>query len=139
VPSRGSWRRRRPATLAHIALVLIGEGRVVGCGQRHRRTIALARAGLTPAALSARRGLALINGTQPSTALLGLAVAGALVGSRRGHRRGAPASTGCRGPPRPFDPRPTRPAGGDAVGLGGQPAWLLEGSGITCRITPPGA
>ena len=79
------------APLAHIALVLIGEGEVVGLGGRRRSgDAALARAGLTPAALGPKEGLALINGTQPSTALLGLALAAArAAGARRGHRRGA--------------------------------------------------
>jgi histidine ammonia-lyase len=38
---------------------------------------ALASAALTPVTLGPKEGLALINGTQPSTALLGLAVADA--------------------------------------------------------------
>src|SRR5688500_9812938 len=77
VPSRGSVGASGDlAPLAHLALVLIGEGaatvgdspRVLGGGD------ALAAAGLAPIELQAKEGLALINGTQPSTAIAALAL-----------------------------------------------------------------
>ena len=51
---------------------------------------ALASAGLAPVTLAPKEGLALINGTQPSTAVAALAVAGRRAPRARGrHRRGA--------------------------------------------------
>lgn len=62
------------APLAHMAAVLMGEGEAVFEGQRLPGAEALRRAGLAPIALGAKEGLALINGTQFSTAfaLIGL-------------------------------------------------------------------
>ena len=63
--------------LAHLALVLIGEGTAWHDGASEPGAAALRRAGLEPVTLAPKEGLALINGTQASTALLGLALAGA--------------------------------------------------------------
>jgi histidine ammonia-lyase len=57
------------APLAHLSLPLIGEGDVFYQGRRLPAAQALQRAGLQPLRLSAKEGLALINGTQVSTAL----------------------------------------------------------------------
>ena len=57
------------APLAHLSLPLVGEGEVVYAGQRLPASEALEQAGLHPIALSAKEGLALINGTQVSTAM----------------------------------------------------------------------
>ena len=57
------------APLAHLCLPLIGEGEVFYQGQRLPADQALQKAGLVPVKLSAKEGLALINGTQVSTAL----------------------------------------------------------------------
>lgn len=51
------------APLAHLALVLLGEGEVCIEGTRVDGASALARAGLAPLELDAKEGLALINGT----------------------------------------------------------------------------
>lgn len=51
------------APLAHASLALIGEGRVDLDGERMDASDALARAGLRPVELTAKEGLALINGT----------------------------------------------------------------------------
>ena len=75
VPSRGSVGASGDlAPLAHIALVLVGEGEAEYQGARLSGADALARAGLGPVALGPKEGLALINGTQASAAVLGLAV-----------------------------------------------------------------
>ncbi|MGQ9896896.1 MAG: histidine ammonia-lyase [Acidobacteriota bacterium] len=63
------------APLAHLALVLIGEGEALFQGERLPGHIALARAGLQPIALEAKEGLALLNGTQAMSAVGGLALA----------------------------------------------------------------
>lgn len=56
------------APLAHMAAVMIGEGKASVGGQILSGREALARAGLTPLVLGPKEGLALINGTQFSTA-----------------------------------------------------------------------
>ncbi|WP_108262297.1 histidine ammonia-lyase [Mangrovicoccus ximenensis] len=57
------------APLAHMAAVMIGEGEALFGGERLPGAEAFARAGLPPVVLTAKEGLALINGTQVSTAL----------------------------------------------------------------------
>ncbi|MEM1053839.1 MAG: histidine ammonia-lyase, partial [Pseudomonadota bacterium] len=56
------------APLAHMALVMIGEGEALFEGMRMPGDQALAKAGLMPVQLGPKEGLALINGTQFSTA-----------------------------------------------------------------------
>lgn len=56
------------APLAHMAAVMIGEGEARIGGQRMPGGDALAAGGLKPLTLGAKEGLALINGTQFSTA-----------------------------------------------------------------------
>src|SRR5918997_1771567 len=75
VPSKGSVGSSGDlAPLAHIALVLVGEGEAVVGGIPLPGAAALQRAGLEPLALSAKEGLALINGTHLMAAAGGLAV-----------------------------------------------------------------
>ncbi len=57
------------APLAHMAATMIGEGEAELNGKRMPSADALAKANLTPIVLGAKEGLALINGTQFSTAL----------------------------------------------------------------------
>jgi len=57
------------APLAHLALVMIGEGEATYGGTRMRGDEAMARAGVPPLVLGPKEGLALINGTQLMTAL----------------------------------------------------------------------
>ena len=75
VPSRGSVGSSGDlAPLAHLGLVLIGEGEAVVGGERMPGERALQRAGLEPVALTAKEGLALINGTHLMAAAGALAV-----------------------------------------------------------------
>ncbi|MEN6449274.1 MAG: histidine ammonia-lyase [Thermoguttaceae bacterium] len=57
------------APLAHMALVLLGEGEAIHEGRRMPGAEGLRIAGLAPIALAPKEGLALLNGTQASTAL----------------------------------------------------------------------
>lgn len=57
------------APLAHLALVLIGEGEALVDGAVVNGADALAHAGLEPLELHAKEGLSLVNGTQVMTAL----------------------------------------------------------------------
>ncbi|MGR3710504.1 MAG: aromatic amino acid lyase, partial [Alterinioella nitratireducens] len=62
------------APLAHMAATMIGAGEAIYRGDRMASADALEKAGLTPITLGPKEGLALINGTQFSTAcaLVGL-------------------------------------------------------------------
>ncbi len=85
VPSRGSVGASGDlAQLAHAALCLLGEGRVLtDGGGTEPAGEALSRAGLEPIALEAKEGLALVNGTEGMLALGTLALhdARALLGA----------------------------------------------------------
>jgi histidine ammonia-lyase len=59
---------------AHIALVLIGEGRAAVKGKSMSGAEALAAIGLSPLVLGAKEGLSLVNGTACATGLSALAV-----------------------------------------------------------------
>jgi histidine ammonia-lyase len=70
IPSQGSVGASGDlAPLAHLAAPLIGEGRIVLGGEPLPAGEALARLGLEPLVLGPKEGLALINGTQVSTAI----------------------------------------------------------------------
>jgi histidine ammonia-lyase len=70
IPSQGSVGASGDlAPLAHLSAALLGIGRVRVGGNILAAAEGLARAGLAPAKLGAKEGLALINGTQVSTAL----------------------------------------------------------------------
>lgn len=136
VPSRGSVGASGDlAPLAHLALVLIGEGEVLPDddddddddqrrARRERReedalrvprvlrssscipgAEALRRAGLQPVRLGPKEGLALINGTQPSTAVLALALAAADQVARAADIAAALSIDALRGSIHPFEVR----------------------------------
>ncbi len=78
VPMRGSVGASGDlAPLAHLSLVLIGEGEAWHGGERLHGAEALRRAGLAPLTLGAKEGLALINGTHMMEASGALAIADA--------------------------------------------------------------
>lgn len=75
VPSRGSVGASGDlAPLAHLALPVIGRGRVRFEGEEMLSSEGLRRVGLEPVGLEPKEGLALINGTQAMSSLLALAV-----------------------------------------------------------------
>ena len=70
IPSRGSVGASGDlAPLAHLSNALLGEGEVRVHGKSMPAREALARAGIEPIRLAPKEGLALLNGTQVSTAL----------------------------------------------------------------------
>jgi histidine ammonia-lyase len=70
IPSKGSVGASGDlAPLAHLALVLIGEGNAISGSQILPGRMALSGKGLNPVVLQAKEGLALINGTQVMTAV----------------------------------------------------------------------
>ena len=93
------------APLSHLAACLIGVGQFLVDGRSVPAEDALAAAGLTPLVLQAKEGLALLNGTQFSTAyaLAGLFEAERLLGTAL--VAGALSTDAARGSDAPFDPR----------------------------------
>ena len=70
IPSQGSVGASGDlAPLAHMSAALIGEGQIALGGETLAAGEALARIGLEPLVLGPKEGLALINGTQASTAI----------------------------------------------------------------------
>jgi histidine ammonia-lyase len=93
------------APLAHMTAAMLGVGEVFFAGARMAASEGLAGAGLAPAVLGPKEGLALLNGTQFSTAfaLAGLFEAEALF--QAGLVTGALSTDAARGSDTPFDPR----------------------------------
>src|SRR5687767_6374115 len=129
VPSRGSVGASGDlAPLAHLALVLVGEGETVG-GVSGRD--ALEAVGLHPITLGPKEGLALINGTQFSAAVLALALAGAERLSRAADIAAALSIDALMGSMHPFEPRihEPRPFAGQAASADNL-LRLMSGSAI---------
>ncbi len=132
VPCRGSVGASGDlAPLAHLALVLVGEGQAWVDGRVTTGGEALRAAGLEPVRLAAKEGLALINGTQASTGVLALALAGAERLARAADAITALTTDALFGSKRPFDPRihAERPFAGQAASAAAI-ARLLDGSEI---------
>ncbi len=107
VPERGSVGASGDlAPLAHLALVLLGEGEALAGDPPARLPgkEALRRAGLAPAVLGPKEGLALVNGTQAMTAVGSLALARAERLARLADLAGAMTLEGLLGSHRPFLP-----------------------------------
>jgi histidine ammonia-lyase len=105
VPSRGSLGASGDlAPLAHLALVLVGEGRARVDGEQMGGAEALRRAGLEPLQLGAKEGLALVNGTQFMAAIGALVVARARRLVRIADLAAAQSIEAVRGSRTPFAP-----------------------------------
>ncbi len=106
VPSQGSVGASGDlAPLAHMTLALIGEGDMLQNGQRVPAAQALMQAGIAPLKLGAKEGLALINGTQTSTALALHALLSFEPVLEAALVIGALTVDAARGSDGPFDPR----------------------------------
>ena len=103
VPERGSVGASGDlAPLAHLALVLIGEGEAFWKGERLPGAEALRRAGLEPVVLEAKEGLTLVNGTQAMTAVGTLTLLRAEALAEVADLAGAMTVEGLLGSHRPF-------------------------------------
>jgi histidine ammonia-lyase len=139
VPSKGSVGSSGDlAPLAHLALVLIGEGEATvgeatSPGRRNQLpgADALAQAGLAPIALTAKEGLALINGTHLMAAAGGLAVREAARLLDAATVAVALSLEAFKGSTVPFDPRlhALRPQAGQ-VRVAARLRELLDGSPV---------
>ena len=106
VPSQGSVGASGDlAPLAHMTLALLGEGEMLIDGKRKSAAAALKQAGIAPLTLSAKEGLALINGTQTSTALALHALLSFEPVLEAALVIGALTVDAARGSDGPFDPR----------------------------------
>ena len=132
IPSRGSVGASGDlAPLAHMAGALIGEGEVRVNGSLLPATVALENAGIKAVKLAPKEGLALLNGTQVSTAL-------ALAAAFRTENllaavmmAGAMSSDAIRGSDTPFDKRIQNVRGhGGQIAVAAVLRGLMHGSDI---------
>ncbi len=93
------------APLAHLALALIGEGEIAWRGQVGPAGAVLAALGIEPLVLAPKEGLALLNGTQISTALALDALFRAEEAFHAALLAGALSTDALKGSDVPFDPR----------------------------------
>jgi histidine ammonia-lyase len=106
VPAQGSVGASGDlAPLAHLALVLSGEGQARFDGRLESGEAALKQAGLRPIELEAKEGLSLINGTQYMTSSGALSVIEGLRLARVADLAGAMSLEALKGSERPFDER----------------------------------
>src|SRR4029077_13932338 len=119
------------APLAHIALVLIGEGEASFDGVWYPGAEALRRAGVAPIILASKEGISLVNGTQAMLAVGALQWMEAGILADAADVVCAMTLDGLRGTPRAFDARlhATRPHPGQ-IESAANLTRLLEGSAI---------
>jgi histidine ammonia-lyase len=106
IPAKGSVGASGDlAPLAHMSAVLIGEGYARIGGETMSGADALAKAGLQPLVLEAKEGLALLNGTQVSTALALVGLFAAEANLEAALVAGALSTDAVKGSDTPFDAR----------------------------------
>ena len=132
IPSQGSVGASGDlAPLAHLIAALMGYGRIDVAGEIIPARDALGRIGLEPLQLAPKEGLALINGTQASTAL---ALDALFLGERlfaAAIAAGALSVDALKGSAKPFDPRISQLRGQPGqIRVAAAIAELLDGSEI---------
>jgi len=132
VPSRGSVGSSGDlAPLAHLALVVVGEGEAIVAGEPLPGAEALERAGLQAVTLGPKDGLALINGTHLMAAAGGLAAREAARLIDAAIVAVALSLEAFKGSTVPFDPRlAALRAQPGAIGVAERLRTLLAGSGV---------
>ena len=119
------------APLAHLIAALLGEGRIDVEGEILPARDALDKLGMAPLELGPKEGLALINGTQASTAIAldALFMAERVFGAALG--AGALSVDALKGSIKPFDPRISEVRGQPGqIRVAAEIRGLLEGSEI---------
>ncbi len=132
IPAKGSVGASGDlAPLAHLACVLIGEGQAKVDGKVVPGREAMAAVGLAPFVLGPKEGLALLNGTQVSTALALAGLFGAESVFAAALVSGALSLEAIKGSVKPFDAR-IHEARGQAgqIAVAAAVRDLLEGSAI---------
>jgi histidine ammonia-lyase len=132
VPSQGSVGASGDlAPLAHMALVLMGEGEAEFAGKRMPGTEALRLAGIETIQLASKEGISLVNGTQAMLAIGCLDLASAATLVETAEVVCALSLDALRGTPRAFDERlhRVRPHSGQLASAA-RLSRLLEGSEI---------
>src|SRR5579884_1003559 len=127
VPAQGSVGASGDlAPLAHIALVLIGEGEAEFNGARLPGAEALKRANIEPLTLHAKEGISLLNGTQAMLSIGCLELLAAEKLTDRSDMICAMTVDALRGTPRAFDPRiqDSRPHPGQGISAANLARWL---------------
>ena len=132
IPSQGSVGASGDlAPLAHLIAALMGEGSIDLAGQIMPAAAALQKLGMAPLELGPKEGLALINGTQASTAI---ALDALFVGERvfaAAIAAGALSVDALKGSAKPFDARLSRLRGQPGqIRVAAELAALLDGSAI---------
>ena len=124
------------APLAHLSLMLIGEGEVRINGEKVSAVEGLASVGLKPFVLGPKEGLALLNGTQVSTSL---ALRGLFEGERvfaAGLVAGALSLEAIKGSVKPYDARIHEARGQEGqIAVAAAVSALLDGSDIVTSHT----
>ncbi len=106
IPSQGSVGASGDlAPLAHMSLVLIGEGEAYYKGEKMSGGEAMKKAGIDPIELQAKEGLALLNGTQVMTSIGALAIRDAYVLLKSALVAGAMSLEALKGTAAAFDER----------------------------------
>jgi len=106
IPSQGSVGASGDlAPLSHLAATLIGVGEIIVDGARKPAWEALAHTGLKPLSLGPKEGLALLNGTQFSTACALAGLFEAETAFQTALVTGALSTDAAKGSDAPFDPR----------------------------------
>jgi len=119
------------APLAHLIAALLGEGRIDVAGAILPAKDALAKLNMPPLELGPKEGLALINGTQASTAIAldALFMAERVFGAALG--AGALSVDALKGSVKPFDPRLSAVRGQTGqIRVAAEIRGLLDGSAI---------
>ena len=138
VPSQGSVGASGDlAPLSHMAAAMIGYGQAEWGGKALPSLEALRAAGLEPAVLECKEGLALSNGTSLMAGLLCLAAADAAMLCDTADTVGAMSLEALQGVPAAFDPRihAARGQRGQITSAAGI-RRLIEGSTLLWRDTP---
>ena len=139
IPSKGSVGASGDlAPLAHLCGVLLGIGSVRIEGMIRPAAEGLARAGLAPMALAAKEGLAMINGTQVSTALALAGLFAIETVFRAALLAGAIAVEAVKGSHRPFDARISALRGQQGqIAVAAELRRLLAGSAVNASHQGP--
>ncbi|HMA14984.1 MAG TPA: aromatic amino acid lyase, partial [Kiloniellaceae bacterium] len=132
IPAKGSVGASGDlAPLAHLSAVLLGHGEISDRGRRRPAREVLAEHGIAPLELAAKEGLALLNGTQVSTALALHGLFGAADCFAAAVTAGALSVDAALGSDTPFDPRIQELRGHPGqIAVAGWLRAFLDGSGI---------